>query len=332
MENESAEGRTLTLEVPAALDEWLTERAAALDVDRSELVRQLIGGYQVAAETADDESVAALESAIQEHSVDIDRVVEEAIEETDTGGTVDEEAVVDRVLERLEGRLATLEAEREEQLDDVRRRVVQLKEATESRASADHTHPELERLDEVVAEVGRLREQVSDLDDVTDRHEALASEMEDAQGKLTQLARVVVDLRDSGGGAEEQSERLASIRRTAAREGYEEASCGACGETLRVGLLPEPVCPHCESPFGDIVAGSSSLFGSAPRLVGVHDERAPDAGSGSETGTVVGDADLDTESGDVDRLPSADDVGGDAAEADPNEDNNAVTTDGGNDD
>ncbi|WP_276260924.1 hypothetical protein [Haloglomus litoreum] len=327
MENESTEGRTLTLEVPAALDEWLTERAAALDVERSELVRQLIGGYQVAAETADDESVAALETAIEEHSVDIDAVVEAAIEEADTGGTVDEEAIVGRVLDRLEDRLATLESEREEQLDDIRRRVVQLKEATGSKASVDHTHPELERLDEVVDEVDRLREQVADLDAV-DRQEALASELEDVQGKLTQLARVVVELRDADGGADTERERLAHIRRTAAREGFEEAACGACGETLRVGLLPDPACPHCESPFGDIVDGSGSLFGSTPRLVGVHDDRDPDAPSGDGAGTDRA-PDLDTETADVDRLAPADDVAADSADPEPGDDSNTGIADGG---
>lgn len=329
MENESTEGRTLTLEVPAALDEWLTERAAALGVDRSELVRQLIGGYQVAAETADDESVAALESAIEEHSVDIDRVVAEALEEADTGEPVDEEAIVGRVLDRLEDRLATLEAERDEQLDDIRRRVVQLKEATESKAGADHTHPELERLDGVVTEVGRLREQVAELNDAADREEELASELADVRGKLTQLARVVVDLRDADGGADDERERLADIRRTAAREGYEEATCGACGETLRIGLLPEPACPHCESPFGGIDDASDSLFGSTPRLVGVHDEPTP---SGEGTRTDGEEPDLDTEAADIDGLPPADDAAEETGDPESGDDGNAVTTDGGSDD
>lgn len=335
MENESTEGRTLTLEVPAALDEWLTERAAALDVDRSELVRQLIGGYQVAAGTADDESVAALETAIEEHSVDVDAVVTEAVEEADADAIVDEEAVVDRVLDRLDDRLDArferLETEREEKLDDIRRRVVQVKKATESKASADHSHPELERVEELVTEVGRLRERVSELEGTADGHEALASDLEDVQGKLTQLARVVVELRDADEERGGDDERLADIRRTAAREGFETAACGACGETIRVGLLPEPACPHCESQFGDIIDGSGSLFGSAPRLVGTHDGSPSDGASEGSSGADTGVSDPDTGATDVDG-PASPDPLGDSSETESDDGGSTVSTDGGNDD
>lgn len=348
MENESAEDRTLTLEVPAALDGWLTERAAALDVDRSELIVQLIGGYRTAVEATDEEAVAELETAIEERSGGIDDLIEEAVEdavEEAVAATVpDEEALANRVLGRVDDRLETLEAEREEQLDDIRRRVVQLKQATESKASADHTHQELERLDDIVTEVRRLREQVSELEDAADRREELAATLEDVRGKLTQLARVVVRLREADGNTDD--ERLAAIRRTAAREGHETAVCGACGETLRIGLLPDPACPHCESPFGDLVADSGGLFGSTPRLVGPHQGDAEEPPEGPDAGADASDIgpgapDSEESVGRV-RAPgsdaSVDDGGATDADADSADDTEsddgdpAVSTDGGSDD
>lgn len=327
MENESTEGRTLSLELPAALDEWLTERASELDVDRSELIIQLIGGYQVAADTADGESVEALEEAIETGTVDIDGDVQEAVDEAVASAAPDETAIASRVTDRVDDRIDTLEAEIDEKLDDVRRRVVQVKQETDAKAPVEHTHQGLDQVERVVDEVERLREQVSELAAAAGREDDLAAELEDAQRKLTRLARVVVEMREAG---DDRDETLASIERTAAREGYEQATCGTCGETISVALLPEAACPHCESPFGGIVDPPGGLFGSSPRLVGPHEADASGGPNARETGTEadgsIGDPTPDTGREEGATGPAEDeDTGGPAT----GDDGSVLSTDGG---
>jgi DNA repair exonuclease SbcCD ATPase subunit len=334
MENESTEGRTLSLELPAALDEWLTERASELDVDRSELIRQLIGGYQVAVDTTDEESVEALEGAIETGTLDIEAAVQDAVDDAVSSAAPDEAAIADRVTDQVDDRIDALDAEMDEKLDDIRRRVVQVKQEADAKAPADHTHAELERLEQVSGEVERLSERLAELTEETGQDDDIAAELEDVQGKLTRLARAVVSMREDENG--DRDEALADIRRKAAREGYEQATCGACGESVRVGLLPEAACPHCDSPLGDIIDGSGGLFGSSPRLVGPHhgsgDERLADGATGDEpTGTdpVSGITPDTTES---DGATSPGGVDGDSEEPTPGDDGGAVSTDGGNDD
>jgi predicted Zn-ribbon and HTH transcriptional regulator len=332
MENESTEGRTLSLDLPAALDQWLTERAAETDVDRSELVVQLLGSYRTAADVADEESVEALEAAIDDGAVDVDAAARQAADEAVTAAVPDEAALADRVTEqvmdRVEGRLDEVEAEREEQLEDVRRRVIQVKKEADSKAPADHGHPELESVDRLATELESLRAHVDEVEaaaDGADEAEALASDLDDVQAKLTQLARIVVRLQNDDDG----DDALTEIKRTAAREGYEAAACGACGESVSVALLPEAACPHCRSPFGGIVAGSGSLFGSKPRLVGPHDQTEADrTDGGADTGggggqPSDGDADLTADPRDDGQTDGA------GEEVDSQADR--VTTDGGND-
>lgn len=266
MENESTEGGVLSLDLPAALDDWLAERADDLGVDRSELVVQLVGSYRAAADAEDGEELAA---AVDGASVDVESTVRAEVDEAVAAATPDEDALARRVETRLEPRLDELDAEFEEKLDDVRRRVVQLKQEIDGKADGEHEHEELRRLDELAAAVETLRERLDESTSESESGDAeLASRVDDLGQKLTQLARVVVELRDD---AAEEDGPLTEIRRTAAREGYETAVCGACGESVHVGLLPEAECPHCRSPFGGLVEGSGGLFSSSPRLVGPHD-------------------------------------------------------------
>ncbi len=334
MENESTEGRTLSLELPAALDEWLTERASELDVDRSELIRQLIGGYQVAADAADEESVEALEGAIETGTLDVEATVRSTVDDAVSSAAPDEAAIAARVTDQVDDRIDALEAEMDENLDDIRRRVVQVKQEADAKAPADHTHPELEGVEQVASEVERLREQVAELEGQTGRSDELAAELEDVQEKLTRLARAVVSMREDESGG--RDETLDDIRRKAAREGYEQATCGACGESVRVGLLPEAACPHCDSPFGDIVDRSGSLFGSSPRLVGTHDggedERLADGAAGDEpTGTDTASG-ITPETTRGDGSTSPDEADEDSEKPTTGDDGEAVSTDGGSDD
>lgn len=330
MENESTESRTLSLELPAALDEWLTERASELDVDRSELIIQLIGGYQVATDTADEESVEALEGAIEAGTIDVEAPIRDAVDDAVASATPDEDAIASRVTGQVDSRIDALESELDEKLEDVRRRVVQVKQEADAKAPADHTHAELADVEQVAEQVERLDEQVTELEAQIDESD-LGSELANIQQKLTQLARVVVDMRESAG--DDRDEALDSIKRTAAREGYEQATCGACGESVRVGLLPEAACPHCDSPFGDIIDSSGGLFGSSPRLVGPHDEGddvgRPDGETATETDGSEPIPDITPETAESGSGTAADEPDGGSGNRTSDDDGPPVSTDGG---
>lgn len=310
MENESTEGRTLSLDLPAALDEWLTERADELGVDESELLVQLLGSYRVAAD-AEADAAEELADTLTEGDAAIESTVQEAVDEAVAMAAPDEDAIARRVENRLASQLDEMEAEFDENLEDVRRRVVQVKQEIDAKAAGDHDHDEFRRIDELAAAVEELRETVDESEsEATDTAE-LAARMDDTRSKLIQLARIVVRLRDESNEEPADDGTLTEIKRIAAREGYEKAVCGACDETVHVGLLPDAECPHCRSPFGDLMEVSGGLFGSKPRLVGpderrntghddgeteamssiVHEEQTDGGGDGESPVTADGGAD-----------------------------------------
>ena len=309
MEHESTEGRTLSLDLPAALDEWLAARADELDVDESELVLQLIGSYRVAADADDGETAAELADTIDDGAVDVEGTVREEVDAALAGATADEDAIVRRMETRVSERADALEAELDEKLDDVRRRVVQLKTEVGEKAPADHDHEAFERLDELATGLDEVRAAMGELHGADEREGDLAVRVSDIERKLNTLARVAVQLRDAPDDAGDET--LVEIKRAAARAGADEAKCEGCGETVNIGLLPEAACPHCRSPFGRLVEGSGGLFGAAPRLIGPRErgDTEPDGDVGSELSGLVTD---------------------EGSGADPEEDGDgAVSTDGG---
>lgn len=244
------------MSVPEDVDAWLDERAETLGLDRGELVRELLSAHRAVA-TADDESL-----------------------DLDPGP-----AAIDRRLDAMEEEFGT-------HLDEVRRRLVQVKRAVDGRAPADHDHAAFDALDALDGEVddlaGRLDAHADRIDSLASRATRLESEVEaldatigdlretadasadglaDVEEKLTRLAQVVVSLRDGGGATGERSDdRLVTIKRLAAREGYGYAECGACGGTVYLTVLPEAACPHCDAPFHDVV--ERGAIRNRPTLVG----------------------------------------------------------------
>ena len=264
MASEPTEGRALSVSLSPSLEEWLTERADEVGVEREELLVSLLGAYREA--TTGDTAETLLEPRAE------------------------------RIIER---RLDQYDEDVERKLDDIRRRVVQVKQETDTKADAERVEEVVSRLDELESSVGRLRSAVDgsdsgDGEDIAALRESLRSRAEtavklderldDVESKLTRVARVVVALReeherDSAGDDEPASERdpvptlaegpaetLLDIKRRAAREELSSAECGACGESVDLSLLPEAACPHCGATFGGL-EGRDGMF-SSPRLVG----------------------------------------------------------------
>lgn len=238
-------------ELPDALDEWLQQRADELGIPPSELLAELVGAYRVAIED-DDVDAAVLADAM---------------------GLDDRIDAQQKSLRRdVERKLADLEKRNKEAIEDVRKRVLQLKRTTESKADVDHTHEELD------ASIEELGEAVADLETTVEDHEdtieTLDADLDDVQGKLTQVARAVVKLRSEVADGAAADDDLETIRNKAASLDASRATCEGCGEGVEISLLEKPACPHCGADLGDL-REASGFFGT-PRLTG---------GTGSEDET-----------------------------------------------
>jgi uncharacterized coiled-coil protein SlyX len=213
-------------------------------------------------------------------SVDLPPDLKAWLAERATAQDTEPEALLIRLLEstrlvlnaeadpaELETRVAALETELDEKIDDVRSRVIQVKRETDRKASADHEA--FERVDDLEArltaledDLAALESQVTAVETTTESHD---DRLETLADRLRRAATAVIRLRDST-GADTAGGRLAEIKRLAATRGFERADCGACGESVHLGLLTEPRCPHCDASFADVTGRSGFL--STPTLVG----------------------------------------------------------------
>lgn len=234
MATESADETDVSVSLPSDLEEWLDDRAAALDVDRGKLLVQLAAAYRAAADHGDDHLAELLE-------VGPDAELLEDIEER--------LASEERALGSLDDRVDDVEADLEENVEDLRNRVLQLRDAVGDAASQNHGHREFSKLDSRIDELSEGLESVAgDVEAQGDRIETLDERLDDVEAKLTRVARAVVALRREADGDGDDG-TLEDVRQAANRAGVSEAACGACGAPVSVGLLTDPDCPHCGTGF-----------------------------------------------------------------------------------
>lgn len=138
----------------------------------------------------------------------------------------------------------------ERALDDVRRRVIQVKQETDQKAPADHTHDDLEQRIESLER--RLEGGFDNFETILKSFDSRDKRLDD---RLTDLASIVVAQRNR---LEEARASLARahardrLKRAAATHGSRRAKCDACGHTVDVSLLAEAACPACGEPAADI--------------------------------------------------------------------------------
>jgi cell division protein FtsB len=193
----------------------------------------------------------------------------------------------------LEDALADLDAEFRDLLDDVRKRVVQVKRETDQKAPDDHDHPHVEgRLDDLAADITDVAAQIETLDDAVDdvddrldagfeNYEDILEYLTDETGALRDridtLARAVIELRSEFQALAAERARRESVRelkRAASQYGVRTADCAACETTVDIAMLTTPECPHCASQFTDVSPGTRFLkpdvleTGDPPALTG----------------------------------------------------------------
>lgn len=309
VDDESLDGADL-----AAAEIAIDAMARDLEVSREEAVERLI----VALAAASDVDVAALEEgrtdAVEEELDTIEErvdAVEKSTPEADEldrlrsvlsrlGETTERlEATVDGLeanVNDLEADLESLEADIEgvetnvddlgvdvdEKIEDVRNRLVRIYRDVESKAPADHGHPEIEdaigtldatvsdaddRVDELDTTIEKLTARQADLEDTLDDFE---TRYEDVSGKLSRVASAVVRVQQRLKPIERhvaEERRLAELTATANRHGVRKADCEDCGDTVLLSLLTTPDCPHCGERFRDIDP-NTGFFGTSTLLVG----------------------------------------------------------------
>ncbi|WP_313694425.1 CopG family transcriptional regulator [Halorarum halobium] len=248
--------------LPDGLREWVRSRAAETDRSPEQVLERATAAYRL----------------LSDHDGDLPAFDGDSSPNGDGEGYL---GLADAVAD-LDARVGAVEDDLDQKIDDVRSRVVQVKRETDAKAEADHDHPELERTAESAAtladEVDELRADLAALESTFEAGfgnyeevlECLTETVDDLEGKADTLASVAAGVRTRLGKLEAREARAragAELQNEANRIGVETATCGACGSTVRLGLLSAPECPNCGGTF-ESVEPSSGFFGSATLPVG----------------------------------------------------------------
>jgi len=287
MSRDRAEGPVST-DLPESIREWVAERATEEGLTEEELLSRLLS----------DDGV--------DTSVD--------------------PAVLKEQINALEDAVAELDSDVDTKIEDVRERVVQVKREADAKASADHEHPDFERrFERIVDEIGAMRSTIDEFDDRLDGGfenyeevlEHLVETSEELEHKLDVLAGVILDLRERTDAlieARAGHAALAELTRAANVHGARSADCGACGESVDIGLLSAPRCPHCAETFSEFKPGTG-FFGSPTLEVGTTPALDPGdhEGSRADLGDLFDPAVVENSSDSGDRGVPGDDAGEDEA-------------------
>ena len=206
-------------------------------------------------------------------------------------------------LEALRERIEALEAAFEDDIQDVRERVIQVKRETDEKAPAEHDHDSLESaIADLESDIEAAQEAIdrtgSRLDGGFENFEeileTLLDRTSDLERDVNTIGRALQSMRqtlDSVAERDQQRARADHLKQTAAVRGVRTAKCEACNSKLDVALLSEARCPSCGENFHTLDAnpgffGTSILeTGDRPALEGDGATSRPDLeglGSGSE--------------------------------------------------
>ena len=244
MVSDDQEERSISIALPADVRDWLEDEADRRDVPREQFCRQLLTAVRT---VEADDSLAPLEPTSETETVG-------------HWGAAERESLRDAIADQREEFI--------DHVEDVRRRVVELKRELDRKAPADHGHEAYAS----TAAVTDLEADVEALEDSVDAGfenfesilEHLLETAEELERRSTTLATAVIDLRDRRDALAARERRRAETDRlklAANRLGIQNARCESCSTAVTVALLTEPACPHCDATYAD-VAEKASFFGS----------------------------------------------------------------------
>jgi myosin heavy subunit len=304
----------VSVSLPPDLAEWVDEQADERDVDRETLLVQLLAAHHAAADIADSadldvevladatdledevrnivtEGLSDIAGAVADQ-IDVEGRVEAAIEESLSAAieerfpevveTATEEAST-QVTEQVQDTVQELESDFMAKVEDVRERVIQVKQETDGKAPADHDHPDLAAdVEAVEATLADLQTEVQDLQEGLDTRigdlEATSEDVEETlsnvQERLRTIAYVVNDLREQNTLENKRASSVEGIKRTAAEHDIDRARCSVCGEGVDIALMTDPECPHCDATVTSL-RPSEGFFGKA-ELVKAQGIEAPE--------------------------------------------------------
>jgi len=267
----------LESELPDRLDDEIDERVTHLVQQRVEqvvqqrveqVVQQRVEQVvqQRVEQVVDEQLADAVDTAITDRLPSIADAVESRLDERVTATT-----------DEMERDIQQVESTFQDKIEDVRERIIQVKKETDTKAPRDHSHPELDRLDELDAELEEIgtelltvRDELDDfgerVDDTDETVTEVLGRLDDTEDKLKRVAWVVSDLREDTRGKDSHERAVARIKRAAAQEGITSARCEKCSESVEIALLTEPECPHCNAAVSD-VRPDGGLFRTKARLV-----------------------------------------------------------------
>jgi len=267
---------SVSISLPADLADWVDQQATEQDADRETVLLGLLAAQRAAEEMqrngeVPEEAFAAPEVNVEAEVRDIlaermgaitNAVADQLDVESKVADALDEQftevssAAAEEATDQVDGRLDDLESDFTAKVEDVRERVVELGDTVETKAAAEHEHPDLaERIDSLTAEVESLREEVGDfqgeiddhLDEYEDRATDVDDQLSDVQQKLRTVAHAVNDLKESEALNNKRATSVDQIKQSAAEHDLDRAACEACGEGVEIALMTDPECPYCET-------------------------------------------------------------------------------------
>jgi len=244
MASDKSATREVSVDLSEDVREWLDERAASDGEDADEVARRLLAAHHELATGDGSEAASA-------------------------GGIAGDE---------LDERLASLDEEFTGLIEDVRKRVVQVKRETDRKAPEDHEHLDLvDRVEDVEERAADAAERLAELNEAVDsvetqldagfeNYEDILEYLTDETGALRErtdtLARAVIELRGEVqriAAERARREGVAELKHAASQYGVRTAECDACEASLDVAMLTAPECPHCATKFTDVRPGSRFL-------------------------------------------------------------------------
>lgn len=285
---------------------------AAVDetgVGREELLKRALVALAEAEgiDIPDPEEVAAIRRDLDDLDADVDEKVADLRDRfVDLYRDVESKAPADHTHEETADRLDEVAADATRAAADASQAAADATDAVETAAAAEASvEAALDELDELGDRLARVESRTEGLDDLEPRVNGLESrvtdlesrtdgiDVEDVDDKLSRVAGAIVRVRRRLEAAERDRadrERLDALTAAANRHGVRKANCTECGETVGLGLLTTPECPHCGRRFAELdpnpgFLGTSRLVAeAAPPLDGdVSDSEGADGESRSVT-------------------------------------------------